>query len=100
MLVGIILWLEYHYFHDTCVPTDMEWTTGPDSNEVDIGFMPLMRVVSTEPSFPWDPDTERPVVDVPFNESSITWDEEIPLQKAKVILERTLYPFKKVSGCG
>ena len=79
--------------------TDMEWTTGPDSNEVDIGFMPLMRVVSTEPSFPWDPDTERPVVDVPFNESSITWDQAIPLQEAQVILERTFYPFKKVSGC-
>ena len=96
--MGTTTWLKYHYHHDTRVPTDMEWTTGPDSNEVDIGFMPLMRVVSTEPSFPWDPDTERPVVDVTFNESSITWDEQIPLQEAKVILERTFYPFKKVSG--
>ena len=76
----------------------MEWTTGPNSNEVDIGFMPLLRVVSTQPSVPWEPDTERPVIDIPFNESAITWDQQISLQEAKVILERTFYPFKKVSG--
>ena len=76
----------------------MEWSTGPDSNEVDIGFMPLLRVVSTQPSFAWEPDKEKPVVDAPFNDSKYTWDEEIPLEEAKAILERAFYPFKKVSG--
>ena len=74
----------------------MEWMTGVDSNEVDIGFVPLLRVVSTQPSFAWEPETERPVVDIPFNDSDMSWDEEIPVQEAEVILERTFYPFKKV----
>lgn len=67
-----------------------------DSNEVDIGFVPQLRVVSTQPSFAWVPDAERPVVDIPFNDSTINWDEEISHEEAKVILERTFYPFKKV----
>lgn len=80
--------------------SDMEWMTGPDSNEVDIGFVPLLRVVSTQPSFAWEPDTEKPVVDILFNDSGMTWDQQISHEEAKVILERTFYPFKKVSGCG
>ena len=67
-----------------------------DSNEVDIGFVPKLRVVSTQPSFAWEPDTERPVVDIPFNATGIIWDDEISHEEAKVILERTFYPFKKV----
>ena len=76
--------------------SDMEWITGIDANEVDIGFVPEMRLVSTQPSFPSDPDSEMPVVDVPFDENSIAWDEHITLDEAKVILERKFYPFKKV----
>lgn len=75
---------------------DMEWVTGVHSNEVDIGFMPELKVVSTEPSFAWAEDTERPIGNVSFNNSNITWDQQIPLDEAKVILERTFYPFKKV----
>ena len=77
--------------------SDMEWMTGTDSNEVDIGFIPEMRLTSTQPSFPSEPESEMPVVDVPFDENSIAWDEHIPLDEAKVVLERTFYPFKKVS---
>ena len=80
------------------VTSDMEWMTGVESNEVDIGFVPLMRVASTQPSF-LDEGTEKPVEDVPFEDSHIHWDQQISVDEAKVNLERTLYPFKKVSGC-
>ena len=76
----------------------MEWMTGAESNEVDIGFVPLMKVVSTQPSFPSQEGTEKPVEDIQFDDSHIHWDHQISIDEARLILERTFYPFKKVSG--
>ena len=76
----------------------MEWMTGAESNEVDIGFIPLMKVMSTQPSFTSQDDTEKPVEDIQFDDSDILWDQQISMDEARVILERTFYPFKKVGG--
>lgn len=74
----------------------MEWIVGPGSNEVDIGYVPLMRAYSY-PSVPWKPEfKELPYDDELFNISSVTWDEEIPLSVGIQEIERTMYPFKQV----
>ena len=78
--------------------SDMEWMTGAESNEVDIGFIPLMKVMSTQPSFTSQDDTEKPVEDIQFDDSDILWDQQISMDEARVILETTFYPFKKVGG--
>lgn len=76
--------------------TDMEWITGHGSNEVDIGYVPLMRV-SSLPSLPWEPDfSSSSHHQEKFNYSSIVWDQEIPMSRARQEIEGLMYPFKKV----
>lgn len=73
----------------------MEWITGAGSNEVDIGYMPLMRVFSTSPSVPWGNDSHSSKES--FDDSSIVWDHEISLGEAVQEIEQTMYRFKKAS---
>lgn len=78
---------------------DMEWITGLGSNEVDIGFVPLMRVFSASSSMLWKSDVQESSLgsDVEtFNASSIAWDQEIPMNQVTTGIEQTMYPFKKV----
>ena len=81
---------------------DMEWIAGPGSNEVDIGFMPLMRAVSSTSTL-WKPEIE--VSTAKFDEEEghdvdISWREEITEGDSLLRLERAMYPFKKVSVGG
>lgn len=73
----------------------MEWITGVGSNEVDIGYVPLMRVFSSSPSIPWEAQLQFDSNDT-FNDSSIVWDQEISKEEAMQGIEETMYPFKKV----
>ena len=74
----------------------MEWIVGPGSNEVDIGYVPLMRAYSSQ-SVSWEPNLEMPISQEMFNISSITWDKEISLSTATQEIEKAMYPFKKVN---
>lgn len=70
----------------------MEWITGARSNEVDIGYVPLMRVFSASPS-----KCDNQSSNETYNVSSIAWNQEISMHEALQEIERTMYPFKKVS---
>ena len=74
----------------------MEWMTGTDANEVDIGFTSLLRVSSMQPSSVWLPGGEVPLTSERIDLESFTWKQEIPLSVAQGILERTMYHFKQV----
>lgn len=74
----------------------MEWITGGGSNEVDIGYVPLLRVFSSSPSVPWRSDHEFQLET--FNDSSIVWDQEISTSDVMQEIEQTMYPFRKVSN--
>lgn len=94
-----------HHF-ELALPThkqlniDMEWLIGDDSNEVDIGYVPRMTVFAPLPSVPWQEDVEDMELDmsseVPYNFSQLSWDREMPLVEAQQILEKKMYPFKRV----
>ncbi|ESO93527.1 hypothetical protein LOTGIDRAFT_119019 [Lottia gigantea] len=85
---------------------DMEWLNGPNESEnmeVDIGFMPLMQLNSTQSSVPvknleeyelLEPLPERPQHKT--EGENIEWMATIDLEDAKSSLEKALYPFKKV----
>ena len=72
----------------------MEWIIGQGSNEVDIGYVPLMKLFSSS-SVLWEPTLDLPSEDV-FDYSNMTWDEEIALSTSTQEIERFFYPFKKV----
>lgn len=84
---------------------DMEWITAErptednitvndaHGQEVDIGFVDEMRIVSTQPSTTLDkiqPDG------LPFDVDSLTWTEEMSVEKAYSVLEKEFYPFKEI----
>ncbi len=58
--------------------------------------MPKMRLYAVHPSEVLANGSAIDMTEHEFNESSIDWREEITQSEAKQILERTLYPFKKV----
>lgn len=77
----------------------MEWITGQGSNEVDIGYVPLMRAFSSA-SVPWQPDllsSYEPHQEM-FNYSSVIWDYELSMSRAAQEIEKFMYPFKKVDS--
>ena len=78
------------YVHNT----DMEWMIGEGSNEVDIGYVPLMKLFSYS-SMLWEPTLESPSGDV-HDYFDKTWDEEIAFSTATQEIERLFYPFKQV----
>ena len=82
----------------TMFDTDMEWITGVGSNEVDIGYVPLMQIFSLSSSVPWDSDSDKSFNfnEVKFNESAMAWDQEMTRGDVVKEIERTMYPFKKV----
>jgi len=55
-----------------------------------------MRLYSCQPSGYLENGTNLNTTEVTFDPDSIQWYQEIPLSEAKLILERTMYPFKKV----
>ena len=55
-----------------------------------------MRLYSCQPSGYLENGTDLNTTEVTFDPDSIQWYQEIPLSEAKLILERTMYPFKKV----
>ena len=62
------------------------------------GYVPKMQLRSFQPSGYLENGTELNTTEVPFDPTSIQWYEEISLSEARLILERTMYPFKKVSS--
>ena len=62
------------------------------------GYVPKMQLHSFQPSGYLENGTELNTTEVPFDPTSIQWYEEISLSEARLILERTMYPFKKVSS--
>ena len=77
----------------------MEWISGPDDNEVDIGFMPKMRLLASA-SLPFEEETEVPpeFLEDTYQppEVNFAWDSEISEAEALRKLEIKMYPFKKV----
>ena len=64
------------------------------------GFMPKMSLRSILPSRVFENGTEFNETGTEFEtEGGITWENEIVLAEARDILERTMFPFKKVSLC-
>ena len=74
---------------------DMEWITGDSTNEVDIGFVPEMRLHSLHPSVLLN-NSQVDMSAGSYNFSAIKWDEEISVDKALVLLGQGFYPFKKI----
>eukprot|EP00731_Ephydatia_muelleri_P027938 Em0019g811a len=89
-------------FFELYVPTnkqlniDMEWITGESTNEVDIGFVPEMRLRSLHPSAVLLNNSQVNTGAGSYNFSAIKWDEEISVDRALVLLEQSFYPFKKI----
>jgi hypothetical protein len=71
------------------------WEDDPENLQVDIGYVPKMKLISTGKSEKNKTFTET---ESDINEilSNIQWDEEIKLEEGIDILERAFYPFKKV----
>ena len=79
----------------------MEWVldNGPDSLEVDIGYIAQMELRSTGPSVPAIVDSGLDIRDhfiEPHPGEEISWLEEISDEEARRKLEVVFYPFKKV----
>ena len=63
----------------------------PPNMEVDIGYLPKMKLKSIAPSYSHADDiSARP------EEKDIKWEREISREEALTILEQKMYPFKKV----
>ena len=78
---------------------DMEWISGPGANEVDIGYMPKMRLVGSA-TLPWmmETDISEDMLENNYQppEVDMTWKFEISEKDALRKLEVLMYPFKKV----
>ncbi len=66
---------------------DMEWIVGKGGNEVDIGYVPLMRAYSTQ---------SNSNLDHTDHDKDLSWNQEISLNEASQIIEKKMYPFKEV----
>lgn len=62
-----------------------------------LGFMPNMRLYSILPSRVLENGTKFNETETEFNIEDITWEYETPMAEARSILEKTMFPFKKVS---
>ena len=60
--------------------------------------MPRMTLLAVRPSSIMENGTETNLAAVEYDLDQIQWDREIPLTEAVDILERTMYPFKKVTN--
>lgn len=60
--------------------------------------MPRMSLRAVEPSSVMENGTETNMDVVEYDLDQIQWEREIPLTEAVDILERTMYPFKKVTN--
>lgn len=58
-----------------------------------------MEMHSTQPSSVVENGTALDTSEVEWNPDQIEWNEEISLEEAKALLEKTMYPFKKVRPC-
>ena len=56
-----------------------------------------MELHSTRPSSVMENGTELDMREMEWNpDTDVEWEQEIPLQEARDLLEKTMYPFKKV----
>ena len=55
-----------------------------------------MELHSTQPSSVMENGTELNTTEVEWNPHQMEWNEDILLEEAKALLEKALYPFKKV----
>lgn len=77
---------------------DMEWLTGKkvesregEANmEVDIGYLPKMKLQSTGPSYKPGEET------IAKDDKHVSWDKQISQEEARNILGEKMYPFKEV----
>ena len=56
-----------------------------------------MELHSTQPSSVMENGTELNTTEVEWNQDMVEWEDEISLEEAKELLDRTMYPFKKVT---
>ena len=102
----------------------MEWFIGKGNNEVDIGkhrtpslhiflghtmdfacdvvvlvlgYVPRLELRSPRPSSVMENGTELNTTEVDSDPDHMEWNEEISLEEAKSLLEKAMYPFKKVN---
>ena len=55
-----------------------------------------MELHSTQPSSVMENGTQLDTSEVEWNPDEVEWAEQIPLEEAKELLEKAMYPFKKV----
>jgi hypothetical protein len=82
---------------DRHLNVDMEWITGKGNNEVDIGYLPSMELHSTQPSSVMENGTQLDTREVEWNPDQVEWEQAIPLEEARELLKKAMYPFKKVT---
>ena len=58
-----------------------------------------MELHSTQPSSVMENGTELNTTEVEWNQDMVEWEDEISLEEAKELLDKTMYPFKKVTHC-
>ena len=81
---------------------DMEWLNGrlEESMEVDIGYMPEMKLLSTRSSVPMNHggiDIRNEFIEpVIIRQDQLKWDEMISEEKSETQLSKELFPFQKV----
>jgi hypothetical protein len=83
---------------DKPLNVDLEWMVGPKgvaSMEVDIGFLPRMELFLDSTSINHK-ETEYGE-DYLENDQAFVWTEEISVEKARLLLEKEMYPFKAVT---
>uniref|UniRef100_A0A7M7PUL0 EF-hand domain-containing protein n=1 Tax=Strongylocentrotus purpuratus TaxID=7668 RepID=A0A7M7PUL0_STRPU len=100
-----VKYFNMHVPSNRSLNVDMEWMNGPnevENMEVDIGFMPKMELHAPNPSSQVTIYSESgEVLYEPSNQQemssgTIHWDEEISMEEALVLLEKEMYPFKKI----
>lgn len=81
------------------ITVDMEWLEGSGGMVVDIGLMPEMALTITSPSVPASKVNEEEQLPAKaFDVSSIDWRDEMKESEAHRIMEKHMFPFKKVAS--
>ena len=85
----------------------MEWLNGPEAAEnmeVDIGFVSRMEIISSSPSlgsnlFSADKSLIKPISNEIYQTllNQIKWKEELDFSQSYSLLEKSFYPFKKIT---
>ena len=60
------------------------------------GYLPSMELHSTQPSSVMENGTQLDTREAEWNPDQVEWEQEIPLEEARELLKKAMYPFKKV----